>query len=443
MKRLTKTIILLLVLCLTAGGYVLIQRMGQETASVNQTEGDFVVTSHAAEDLLNLSYTKNEEEYHFTTLGEGEWQVSGQPQFPLDSNAVQSMVDNLIGMTATRKLTDVTELADYGLKEPTATAIVTWKDGSETTYAMGNATPFSDGYYLLLVDDPSTVYTVPKALTSILSKDMNALTVTEEIPLAENVTRIVIGNALDAVHQEESSTIDPDQHWYDASGNPLIGAETENLIEIANGLIFSSVVNAASTGEQLQEYHLDEDQSTRIELYSGETAVRIVLIGGTDENGNYYAKLPDSTIIYTMDLSDVDNLLNASVASLVVTDPVPLAYVNLASAVFEAEGIHWTLQPVDPEEPKADTEAEEAETADPGESVWDQVRDLICSEMSDPKEGEVLLTVNFSSVNGMTETLTISTYDVDHYQLNKDGQEPLLVSADQVDKLIRTLKSLQ
>ena len=445
MKRFTKTIILLLALCLAVGGYVLSQHAGQETDSVNQTEGSFVITAHAAEDLYGLSYTKNEDEYHFVTLSEGAWQVSEQPLIPLDGNAVQSMAENLIGMTATRKLTDVTALADYGLEEPAASATVTWKDGSQTTYAMGNATPFADGYYILLTDDPSTVYTIPNALSSILSKDLNALTVKEEISQADNVTRIVIGSTLDAVYQEESTTIDPDQHWYDAFGTPLNGSETEDLIEIANGLAFSSVVDAAPTEERLQECRLDEAQSTKIELYSGETAARTVLIGMADEDGDYYAKLPDSSIIYSMDPSDVDNLLNASAASLAVTDPVPLTYGNLVSAVFKADGIHCTLHSVAADELTADADTGDEGTGktDPAESVWEQVRGFTYSELSDPKEGEVLLTVSYSSMNGKTGMLTISTYDVEHYQISVDDLEPRLVSADQVDKLIRMLKSMQ
>lgn len=436
-------IILLLVLCLTAGAYMLIQRIGQEIASVNQTEGTFELTTHTTEDLRGLTYTKNEVKYHFTTLGDGEWQVSGNSFFPLDSDAVQRMAKDLISMTATRELTDVTAFADYGLEEPTASATITWADGTETTYVMGNATPFADGYYLCLADVPSTVYTVPDALTSILNKDLNALTDMEEIPQAENVTRIVVGNTLDAVYQEESSTIDPDQHWYDTSGTPLDGSETENLIETMNGLTFSSVADSAPAKEQLQEYHLDEAQAIRIVLYSGETAARTILIGIADANGDYYAKRPDSSIVYTMDPSDIDSLLNVSAASLAVTDPVPLTYGNLASVVFDGDGIHWTLQPVIPEETTADTEAEKVEAEDPGESIWEQIRGFTYSELSDPKEGEVLLTVSLSSTNRITETLTFSTYDVDHYQIRVDDQEPLLVSADQVDKLIRTLKSMQ
>ena len=42
-------------------------------------------------------------------------------------------------------------------------------------------------------------------------------------------------------------------------------------------------------------------------------------------------------------------------------------------------------------------------------------------------------------VNGLTVTLVFSEYDVDSYVATMDGRS-LLVSADEVDKLVRTVK---
>ena len=50
-----------------------------------------------------------------------------------------------------------------------------------------------------------------------------------------------------------------------------------------------------------------------------------------------------------------------------------------------------------------------------------------------------MLSVQVTDVNGLTVTLVFSEYDVDSYVATMDGRS-LLVSADEVDKLVRTVK---
>jgi len=442
-----KTIALLAILCLAVGGYVLLQHMSQEPAAVNQAEGSFPLTAHTVDELSSIQYTKDEVDYHFVTAGSGSWQLSGNPAFPLDSDAVQTMAESLVALTATRKLTDGVTLADYGLDEPTFTVTASWSDGTKTTYAMGSATPFADGYYLYLTDDAGTVYTVATSLSSTFSKTLNTLAVKETIPTAEHVTRIVIGNALDAVWQDTAPGFDPDQHWMDsASGTVLDGTQVDSLISAANGLTFSTVSNASPTAEELAGYQLTEDTATTVTLYSGEEAVRTVLIGAETDSGSYYATLPGSTIVYTLGSSGVSSLLNATAESLTNTDLMSLSYANLAQAVFSGDGISYTLVPqpaADAEEETDEEESDDATEADPGEALWAQVCALTCSDMTEAKAGTTLLTMEVTSSNGLVRTLTVASYDVDHYQISVDGAEARLIGADSIDRLIRTVKSMQ
>ncbi len=447
MKRSVKTIALLAILCLAVGGYVLVQHMSQEPAAVNQAEGSFLLTAHTVDELSSIQYTKDEVDYHFVTIGSGSWQLSDNPAFPLDSDAVQTMAESLVALTATRKLTDGVTLVDYGLDEPTFTVTASWSDGSKTTYAMGSATPFADGYYLYLTDDASTVYTVATSLSSTFSKTLNTLAVKETIPTAENVTRIVIGNTLDAVWQDTAPGFDPDQHWMDsASGTVLDGAQMESLISTANGLTFSSVSNASPAAEELADYHLTEDTATIITLYSGDEAVRTVLIGIETDSGSYYATLPGSTIVYTLGSSSVATLLNATVESLTNSDLMSLTYANLTQAVFSGDGISYTLVPQPAKEAEEEASEEESDAAaetDPGEALWAQVCSLTCSDLTEAKAGKPLLTIEVTSANGLVRMLTICSYDVDNYQISVDGAEAKLIGADSIDKLIRTVKGMQ
>ena len=446
MKRSVKSLALLLVLCLFVGGYVLAQHLNQDTAQVSQTEGSFALTEHTADEISSLQYTRSEVDYHFIHAGGEEWQLADNAAFPLDADAVQTMADKLVSMKGVRKLTDGIVLSDYGLDTPAFTVTVNWSDGSSTCYAMGNATPFDDGYYLNLDGDGSTIYVISTSLTSIFSKTMNSLAVKETIPSADNVTRIVIGNVLDATWQETSTTIDPDQHWYDtATGAALDDEKIDSLITTANSLSFASVSNALPTAEELEEYHLTEDAQTVITLYSGDEAQRMLRLGADTGSSSYYAMLPDSVIVYTMSSTNVNILLDTQADDLVNRALMPLDYAYLAQADFSGDGIAFTLVPQPPiEEEEAESDEESASgSEDPGEAIWEQVQSLTLTDLYEMHEGTELLTIRADSVNGMSRTLTISTYDVDNYQVSVDGAAAGLVSADGVDKLIRTLKNMK
>ena len=124
---------------------------------------------------------------------------------------------------------------------------------------------------------------------------------------------------------------------------------------------------------------------------------------------------------------------------------MPLDYAYLAQADFSGDGIAFTLVPqpsVEEEEAESDEESASG-SEDPGEAIWEQVQSLTLTDLYEMHEGTELLTIRADSVNGMSRTLTISTYDVDNYQVSVDGAAAGLVSADGVDKLIRTLKNMK
>lgn len=81
------------------------------------------------------------------------WVNANNDAFPVNQAAVQALADNLTGLTATRKLEDISDLSAYGLGEPAFTVTAAWTDGTSTTFAMGDSTPFADGYYLTTGQD--------------------------------------------------------------------------------------------------------------------------------------------------------------------------------------------------------------------------------------------------------------------------------------------------
>lgn len=434
MKRSIKLLVLVVVLALCVGGYLGVQQLNQ-TQKVSEETGTFDLTARVAEDLTGLSWTANDTTFDLTHDG-GAWQRTDDPAFPMDQDKTQAMADDLLALTATRKIENVTSPADYGLAEPAFTVTARWKDGTETTYAMGDDTPFGDGYYLLLSGQDTVIYTIEDDLSDIFDTTMNALAVLETIPAAENVTRLTVGDSLDLALAEASLTINPDQLWYAAEGYPVDGAE--DLVEAIQTISWDELVTASASDEELTAWGLD-DAATAVTLYDGENAVVSILLGNTDDDGNYYARLPGSTMVYTVAAADVSDLLTVAAEDMRSATILSLPYEQVQTAALTAGSAEYTLEPADV---ATATDLEGGEAANPGEDLWALVLGLTAKgEPEAAVPGDTVLTIEVRSVSGMEATLTIAEYDADSYLLTME-ERTALVSADEVDKLVRQVKQL-
>lgn len=431
MKRSIKMLMLLVVLAVFVGGYYGVQHFSQ-TTQVQEETGTFDLNAKTAENVSGLAWTLDDVTFDFVNNG-GTWQKQGDTAFPVDQQKLQDMAEELLEVKATRKLEDVTSPADYGLAEPAFSVKVTWDNGTTTTYTLGDATPFADGYYLSLSDQEQVAYTVEDDLSDIFDTTMTALAVKEIIPTAENVTRITVGENFDAACEDVSLTINPDQHWY-AEGQPMDGVD--DLVEAVQGIAWASLVDTAATAEAMTTYGLDAP--TAITLYDGDTAAVTLLIGTTDDSGDYYACLPDSTMVYLVDADNVSDVLAATAESLVSTTLLALPYEQVQVATMTVGTKIYTMIP---EQIATMTDAGEA-IDNPGEDAWETLIALTSTGTpEEEKDGDVLLTVEMSNTEGITAGVTISEYDADNYCYTMEGKT-VLVSATKVDALIRAIKQL-
>ncbi len=429
MKRSVKMLLLLCVLVLCIGGYYGAQLLNKPAAVTEET-GVFALTAHTADEMTALSWTANDTDFSFT-YSDGTWTMADEPAFPVDQEAVQGLADTLLALAGTRQLDGITALADYGLETPTFTVTVTWQDGTATTYAVGDETPFGDGWYLSLSDQNGIAYVIEDDLADGFDVTRTDLATMEVLPTADTVTRITVGTAFEAVYAETSTTINADQHWYSAEGQPLDGVD--DLVADAQDITWKALVEPAAS--DLSVYGLDS--ATVLTLYNDDEAVFCLHIGSTDESGNYYARLPESSMVYTVAASSLSGLLSATVESLRSDALVETAYADLAQATFTAGERSYTLIPILP----AEDEEETAE--DPGETLWDALTAITAQTGAIEQDpGETLLTVQVQTTAGPEATLTISAYDADSYVASLDGFATL-VSADKVDKALRVLKGME
>lgn len=455
MKRSVKSIILLAVLVLLIGGYYLTQNLTR-TVSVTEETGTFALTDKTSEDLVGISWTKDDVSYHFVREDD-LWVNADDAAFPVNQDAVQALADDLFGIAADRKIEDVQKVADYGLDVPVFTVAGEWSDGTTTEYAMGDATPFGDGYYLKLSGSDTTVYTVANSLNTMFSDTLVDLAQPEEIPAVENADRLTVGTSLDVSFSETSSTLDPQQNWYASDGTAVDDAAVEELVEAAQSIEWNELLTASATGEELTGWNLTDDAATALTVYENGEPVISLLIGATDDSGNYYARLSDSTMVYTVTSDSVSSLREADPADLASTVLIPLAFEDLSEAAFTLNGLTYAYARTETEVTAEATEETEATAATEvsvtlngeetdaavAEEVWSIVSSLAISGNTDAAtEGESLLRIHAVNENGISAEFEFCGYDADSYLVVCSDGSTALTNADSVDKLIRNLRQL-
>lgn len=419
MKRGKKMALLLGAWALLMVGYVCVGRMN-ETTVVSETKGSFPLWQEE-KTVSSLRWTQDGEEFSFS-LGESVWMKDDDTAFPVNQTALENLAKKIAGLTAVRELTDVTRPEDYGLGTPAFSVTARDEDGNETVYAMGDQTPFEDGYYLS-VSGSESVYVIESSLATAFGKTLTQLATMESMPEVTEVTRLTVGDTLDI------RLDDAGEAWVDtATGEMLDQSAAAALVTEAKGLTWSELITTSATDEQLTQWGLDDAQAVRVTLYNGETAERTLLLGGKDDETDRYVRLPDSRMVYTFYSDDADDLLEAGIDTLWQKKPVAVTVDQLSEAAFVWDGGEAVL------------------TAQDGESTAMQsVIELLNSfegteRVALGESGEEVLRVTLTDEDGETRTLVFCAYNVDSYLLEINETHGMLVPAQDVDRLIRMLK---
>lgn len=442
MKRSRKMLLLLAVLAVFAGGYAAVSRIGsQKTTQVSEQTGSFALLDTQADGITAVSWTDGEETVAFERR-DGAWVKTGDEGFPVNQDALDALAGRAAALTATRELTDVSERGDYGLNEPVFTLTVTVDGGGTIAIAQGDETPFEDGYYVS-VTGRDAIYTVSDPLEDDFLLTLGETAQMESIPEADTVMRVTVGAAVDAIYDEAGAS------WHDArTGESLDGTETRSLVSDVKALSWSALVSASASDGELSEWGLDEESATVVTLYDGDGPVRTLLLGGEDSGGDRYARLPDSRMVYTLEGSDVDDILTASIDTLWQKYPVTLEFDELIRAEFAFSAGSVVIEPERSVAEATDGEAADAQEDDAStgqeqadEALFDKVTALHGTKrVEEQPSGEPVLTVSITGADGKDFALAFYDYDESSYLLPIADSAAMLVPADDVDALIRTLR---
>ena len=163
------TAVLLIVLALLGGGVWYSELRDQGSAATAAPGSQVEIQKFADQDVRQIVITKGDQQIQVDRPEGGAWtlQPSGQNA---DSVRISSVLFRLASLQATRKVADApTDLAQYGLDNPSLTVTTTLADGTVYPLLLGGRSPTEAGTYLKKANDPP-VYLISNQLGTDLDK---------------------------------------------------------------------------------------------------------------------------------------------------------------------------------------------------------------------------------------------------------------------------------
>lgn len=457
MKRGRKLLLLCLALALLGACYFGVRRL---TAEPDQEEG---IALAGPASPARLSWTGDGGSL---TLENGEegWSWADDAGFPLDQTAPETMTAALSSLTASRQLDSPEALADYGLDEPALTITAVDQDGTEYTYAFGDANEMTGEYYLLYNGEEDTVYLVGSDLHDAFDRDLYDMVEMEALPDFGTVTALAVeqsGGSLSLFRTEDGGALcyDADRTWFlsrDGESLALDASKVSALTGAVTGLSWQSCVNYDADQEELTAFGLDEESAAAVTLtyrpdsdQEEEAAEEtFTLLLGKDSDQGAYARLDGSAMVYLIDSETASSLRYASYASLRSDSVLTLDWDTADSLTLTWKGESRTISFGETEAEHEEGEPETQPLYTCGGQELDQTRteellDAVDSltasgEAAGAQGGEPLLTLSIQRNTGGDFdqlTLTLSAWDTASCLASLTGEPDRLVDRSAVNTL--------
>lgn len=466
MKRGKKLILLLLLLVAAVGAYFVVSKIAEEdnkkeviTAfSINSSDISSITWTYSGNDVT-LIYDRSNE----------KWMYKDDDNFPVDETYPETMVSKLSNITADRMLTDVTDFSEYGLDDPTIVISIVDSNGGTTKFTIGDQNSNTSDYYMR-INDESTVYLIGSEFPEAFFHELNDILTMEEIPYIYDASQISVEtfgktNTLVQLDEDERGNYSYTTRyaWYykesEDSYKAIDGDMAEDIITAISGLSWKSCADYYATDEELETYGLKNPYATVTVDYTETTSSdsetqqkEFVLLIGNNTGDYYYAKLPDSNMVYLITSSVVDTFMNTNYAALRPKDVCLMDWSTVDSMDVTIDGKTTTI--VFSRSEDSTTAATYTYTIDGNEvdsekvvafltSISGLTSDNSIDNGTYSESGDVVIVFHRNTENYNTMTLAFSQYDSSYYLASFNGEARLLVSNEDLQNIVSSFNSIQ
>ena len=244
---------------------------------------------------------------------EDGWVYEEDPQFPLDTTYVDAMLTALSQIDSSKTIENVENWDEYTLEAAICEINLT-VDGEDVTIKVGEETGLGGQRYVSIGD--ANAYLVDNSFLEPFEYGLYDVLKMEEIPEMDTPVRLeheADGDSFTIEKQEDSGLAYSDEYIWFLGEKALDTDLTESLLDYVTELAWSECVNYRA--DDLSKYGLDDPAAVLTLTYTDEDSEEektfCLELGDEDADGNYYARLAGSQMIYTTyeDLKPTDVLL--------------------------------------------------------------------------------------------------------------------------------------
>lgn len=428
-KGLLFAVLILIVLLVLYFVIDLQQKKSDQEAETEETEESSLPVS-VTEDEISKVTVKNGDVTMTYVKNDDTWIYEEDPDFPLDESAVNTKMNRLTTLTVDRVLESPEDLSEYGLDKPQQEVTVLKTDGTTFTLYIGNQNSSNNDFYVKVDDgadvytmpsssvnafnmqpydvakadsfptlestnirdikvekeDGTVEFSSDESGTSWTVKDQDGNEETAGATAASDLTNAVssltykkfIDYKGDDLAQygldkpTETVTIVTEETEAETEEEPEAATETEMVSESESASETETgseeTATEAVSEEETTEAATETESETETETEEPKTieVTTTLLIGNTNDDGDYYVKLADNNGVYTMSESTLDKLLNVDVLDYVsmYLNDVPMTNMKSLEVTYQGETKTLTVESEEaPVETEASTEEEtEADT---------------------------------------------------------------------------------
>lgn len=433
-----------------------------EKAEEAESSGMDVIQMDASS-IVNFSFKIGDNFAEFSKDVD-EWKNQEDSEFPVDQEAVETLLNDLLSFTAKRKLEAVDGLSEYGLEDPSNTIRLTDESGTETEILVGSRNQSTGDYYVSLAEAPNTVYVTASDLSSILPGSVMELAESEAYPAVSSSDIVEI-----QVKKEQGSytlAYEEEEANWSVTGEDGISYSAEyqqvsSLASTLSGMVYSGLMDY--NAEDLSVYGLDQPAAEIYIRYKEEIEEEeeepetveknfTLYVGNQDENGNYYVRMEGSGQVHRVSSESLSSALENNSVSYWSSEIGYISMNNLKRVEVSYGGEIRTIERHSEEQEQEDGSTETEVTYTSGGTLLDEdkTEDFlnsasgISAQSKDPslsasEAAEITITVETES-----ETFTVSytPYDENFYLASDKEGRPGLVNKNSVSELIEAYQAV-
>lgn len=440
--------------------------LGAATLAVVRTEQRKEQIAAVGDTILALESASVESvawEYEDTSLTfhkDGDWLYDADPSFPVSADRIDALLAPFENLAAAFVITDVEDLAQYGLKEPLCTITLS-AAGQTYTVTLGDYSQLDAERYLSLGD--GNVYLVSQDPLQAFDVTLSDLIEDDEIPDFDEVTGLAFlgleNYAITCMPEGAASYSDADVYFTQQDSLPLSTTRVDNYLQSLSSLEFLNYVTYNATSETLSLYGLDTPALTVTVSQAG-GADFVLQVGRNPTQAQEvsedptlacpaYVRVGESPIVYEIAAASYQKLTAVAYDDLRHAEVVWMDFADVTQLDITLEDETVTLTRRQADETDETDATGESWLYQDGEvdisALQSALLSLSASEFTDeaPKQKqEIGLTLHLANASFPQVEVALYRYDATYCLAVVDGQSVSLVARTAVVDLIEAVHAI-